>query len=280
MSINTKKRLVPVCGYKGGKRRWSRQIADHLLSCSAEPVYDVGAGSGAVSLSLIEAGLQPNNLIMIDSGPWGEFWKSGVTGELDTDLIERMLLHDRPEDPRQVREWVMNEVAQTYSPESFLILQAASYGSIPVWHDGQSWIRGDAGRSRGYSARGYWEPGPNSPETKPRPTIFTPEKIIDRLHAALDALHGCTVLHQCAESVEFSPGVVYVDPPYVGTSGYQSHMDVQHIRQRTTGPFFCSEQSVQGSPDKVHVLGPRKRGALRGVQKRQKDELLLEWEQS
>jgi len=271
------RRLVPPCGYKGGKRRWAWEIATHLLASDPAHIYDVGAGSASVSLALLSLGFPASRLCLVEAGPWGAFWKAAVDGTLDVEKIERLLLRDIPDDPREVRRWVEQEVANTYSPETFLVMQSAAYGSIPVWHDGDGWIRGDAGRSKGYSARGYWEPGPSSKETKPRGTIFTPDKIIERVKSAVSALRGATVIHGVAERVEYRSGVVYIDPDYVGTSGYEFSMDVEAVRQKAKGPVFCSEQTVRGKPDRIHILGRRKEGALRSISPHKKHELLLEW---
>jgi hypothetical protein len=270
-------RLVPPCGYKGGKRRWSQEIAQHVLASNPQLVYDIGAGSAAVSLSLVEAGLPPSQLVLVEAGPWGAYWKAAVTGKLDFERIERLFFRELPDDPRKVKAWI-ESVADTgdTSPEVFLLLSAAAYGSVGVWHDGTDWRRGDAGSSRGYSARSYWEPGPNSRETKPRGTIFTPEKIVERARASASALCGATVIHGLAEDVEYLPATMYIDPPYVGVSGYGFAMDMPTLLEKAKGPVFCSEQTVQNSPDRVINLGQRKGGALHAGAKSQK-ELLLAW---
>lgn len=275
---SSRHRLVPPCGYKGGKRRWSRQISEILLRDSPDRIYDVGAGSGAVSLSLVEAGFPADRLTLIEAGPWGGFWKAVTEGSLDITLVERLLLVERPVDPRRVKGWVEDLAAQgDLRPEVFLVLSAAAYGSVPVWHDGSGWRRGDAASSRGYSARGYWEPGPSSPESKPRGTIFAPRKILERTRAAMAALEGASVIHALEEEVSYLPGTIYTDPDYQGTSGYGWSINLERLLQRACGPVFCSEQTVRLCPDEVHRLGRRKRGAIRGNAKDAAEELLLQW---
>lgn len=271
--------LVPPCGYKGGKRRWAQAISAEILKGNPRRIYDIGAGSAAVSLALRESGHLPDRLTLVEAGPWGGFWKAASTGSLDLDRVEHLLLSERPSDPREVKPWVEALAASgDLSPEVFLVLQAAAFGSEAVWHDGKQWRRGSHRTLRRYSARGYWEPGSNSPETKPRETIFTPEKVVQRARAAARAMLGVLVLNAPVDAVGLEPGVVYVDPDYTGTSGYGWEIDIPAILGRAKGPVFVSEQTARHSPDRVLELGDRKVGALTGRSTERARELLLCWD--
>lgn len=272
-------RLVPPCGYKGGKRRWAQAIATEILKGKPQRIYDIGAGSAAVSLALREAGHPPDRLTLVEAGPWGRFWEAASTESLDLDRVEHLLLSERPSDPREVKSWVEVLAASgDLSPEVFLVLQAAAFGSEAVWHDGQQWRRGSRLTLRRYSARGYWEPDSDSSETKPRETIFTPEKVVQRAREAARAMRGVTVRNTPVDAVELEPGFVYVDPDYVGTSGYGWEIDLPAILSRAQGPVFVSEQTVRHSPDRVLELGDRKVGALTGRSTEKARELLLCWD--
>tara|TARA_R110002126_G_scaffold4961_2_gene25918 strand:+ start:2732 stop:3574 length:843 start_codon:yes stop_codon:yes gene_type:complete len=270
--------LVPPCGYKGGKRRFAKAIAAEIRSHRPRTIYDVGAGSGAVSLALLAGGWEASRLTLVEAGPWGLFWAAAAAGTLDVSRIEALLRDEIPDDPRAVKAWVEDLAASgDRSPETFLVLQAAAFGSEAVWHDGTQWRRGSSQTVRRYSARGYWEPGPTSKESKPRGTIFTPNKIVERARQAAAAILGAHVLHCDVSSVTFGPGLVYVDPDYTGTSGYGWSMDVPSILERARGPVIVSEQEPRHHPDRVVALGNRKGGSLIGRGTARGRELLLTW---
>jgi hypothetical protein len=262
-------KLGPPTGYKGGKRKFAPEIVQHLLKEQPAHIYDVCSGSGAITLALIEAGYPVEQITMVEAGPWGMFYLAASKGGLCMGNL-RELFEAMPSDPRKVAEWVEKEIATIDDPgsEEFLILQAASYGSTPVWHDGSRWRRGDESANRGYKARSYWEPGPTSKEKKPRGTIFRVDKIINAAAEIDVRCRGLNVHWGDAGEFEFrSDAIIYCDPPYAGNSGYGYDLDVERFITNRPCKLYLSE-GVAKEGSESFELGQRRGGNLSAKSKR------------
>ena len=275
------RRLLPPCGYQGGKRKFSQEIAQILLADKPAHVYDFCAGSGAVSLSLREAGLEPRCLTMVEAGPWGQWWQELLDGSLDLDLLEAgaQSIQDLP--PVDVAGW-LEELASTWQPiETWLWLQAGTFGRLPVWWDGSRWRCGSIKRGRGYYPARHWIAPDGS---KSVPTIASVSKILERTAAAQDALRGAEVIHGKAQDVTVKPGsTIYVDPDYQGTPGYLLSLPLEELLPQWLAAgcsVYCSEQTVRMEPDAVIELGNRRRGGIQGSSKKRSTEKLLIWRPS
>jgi hypothetical protein len=258
--------MLPPTGYKGGKRRLAKRIASEMLELNphADWYCDLCCGSGAVLLALRAAGVPATQLYAVEAGPWGMFWRAIADGSFDIDYLKALLFGAVPDDPRDVAAWCEESVAtEEISPETFLVLQAASYGSTPLWHDGTRWRRGEPKANRGYKARGYWEPGPGSQEKKPRGTIFQPEKIVERTANAMAACRGMVVVYGLLEDAEPpSQGVYYLDPPYEGATGYGYVLDTDAWIASGPRPLLVSEGRVTPKADRSYELSARRGSAL------------------
>lgn len=256
--------LVPMVGYQGGKRRYGALIASSILARSPSRVYDLGVGSGAVTLALLGKGFDPALITAVDAGPWGDVWAAMGAGTFDVQHLTALLhtAHDRA--PIDVKRWVEEELSVLpCTPEVFVVMQAASFGASPVWHDGTRWRRGDG--DRGYCARAHWTPGPGSKETKPRGTIFAHTKIIAAAEATAAVSRGLDGRRARMEEIEFAPGsVVYIDPPYDGAGGYGYAMDWPSVVARHR-PTLISEARPLDGATTVLELDLRKGGSLRGI---------------
>lgn len=276
--MTEKSKLVPPCGYVGGKRKFAAEIAARLLAHRPGRVYDIGAGSGAVSLALLAAGLPAEALTMVEAGPWGWFWRDAAEGVLDVSRIRALLQHAVDLPPREVAAWVEQDVAtQPPSSATFVVLQAASFGATPVWWDGTGWRLGERHIVRAYRARSHWEPGAGSTETKPRGTIFTPMRVADLVEQASKAVRGATVV--CGRAEDLPPledsALAYIDPPYEGTSGYGATMDVPEVLRRLAGSAYVSEgRPLPGATLTVQLSGHRKGASLNGKGNASKSEWL------
>lgn len=250
-------------GYQGGKRRCADVIADVILSHRPQHVYDLGAGSGAVTLALVRRGFHPSKITAVDAGPWGDVWAAIGEGTFDVVRLEALLREAHARPPEEVKAWVEGTLASMpYTPESFLVLQAASHGATPVWHDGMGWRRGDG--LRRYCARGYWQPGPGSKETKPRGTIFAADKIVTTARNIAVALRGIQGHRALVESIALKDGAfLYCDPPYEGTSGYGYAMDWRSLLARHR-PLLLSEGRPMEDATRTMDLDARKGAALHG----------------
>ena len=66
--MSSKMLRVP-CSYQGGKQRIAAQIVDHLIDAapdSSSHFYDLCCGSGAVSIELVNRGIEPSRITMLD----------------------------------------------------------------------------------------------------------------------------------------------------------------------------------------------------------------------
>jgi len=258
-------KLLPACGYMGSKRRCAPAIVDRLLSHDPPLIYDVGCGSGAITLELLSRGYPAKQIMCIESGPWGAFWLAVTLGELKLDVvndyftkIDQMPLHE-------VKYWVENVVAkQSPTPENFLVMQSASIGAVATWHTDSGWVQP---RNPTYTARPVWVPPTGSREKSPRGTVFTPLKIVERVQAIAKAGYGLRVIHGRVEECSFfEPGVIYIDPPYssFNTSGYRDSMDVRGTITRACGPVYVSEGSALEGTIEAWALAGRKGAAING----------------
>lgn len=266
--------IEPPCGYKGGKRRFSAPILKKITQRHPSPTqfYDLCCGSGAVFLRALEWGIvEPKQVTCVDAGFWGVFWEAVAQGTLDVDLIEDLLLNQRPDDPRKVGDWLRDDVAtRDPTPETFVVLQSSAWGGNAVWwnEDTQEWMQGEG--SRKFSPRTYWEPGRDSPETKPRFTIYQPDSIVARVRKITSAIGGSGLLAYQGRVEDVTPkhGVLYLDPPYQNTSGYGVGLDLATaIDQFRDFPLYVSEGCpLPGAHESWKLSSSRKRASFNGNQ--------------
>lgn len=263
MKKSARMKLRPPCGYMGGKRRVSDEIAAQVLAAQPSAFFDLCAGSGAVALSVIEAGYPPAQVTMVEGGPWGWFWRDVGQGTLDVDLIERMLTIEIPSDPKLVADWLQTDVAlQPPSAATFLVLQSGSFGAVPCWWDGQRWRQANPEHNRGYNPRKYWEPSGKSKETKPRGTIFNPHKIVKQVSEIAERCRGLRGIHGCVNALDYSrepSGTTYfIDPPYEGDSGYGVALDVATFIASGPRPLWVMEGREIPGASHAQLLGMRR----------------------
>lgn len=206
--------LVPPCGYQGGKRRYADFIAKKMISFGKPKFYDLGCGSGSVTLALINNGVNSSQITAVDAGPWGMFWREIGEGSFPVDKFVDLLKEVLSVNPKLAKSYIEEKARRApLSSYAFLVFQAAAYGSSAVWHDGLVWRRGDG--NRGYSARGYWEPTETSKEKKPRGTIFAADKMIASVMAIAKKVVGLKGFMSMAEDIDIDKdSTVYIDPPY------------------------------------------------------------------
>ena len=82
------------CTYQGGKQRVAEQIVDILLAAAPGPkshFYDLCCGSGAVSIELVNRGVHPSRITMLDLSSWGSFWSAVGAGTFNMDVFNQIL---------------------------------------------------------------------------------------------------------------------------------------------------------------------------------------------
>lgn len=271
--------VEPLCSYMGAKRRYADKIVQELLALNPTRFYDLGAGSGAVTLALLRAGVEPQRITAVDAGPWGDVWSAMGRGTFDLDYLEKLLRKSQEIPPEGVKGWLENELAKgKRSPEVFTLLQCSAFGATPVWDAPEGWCRGARGEGRKFCARPLWKPKEGSVAKDVRNTLLSPAKLLRTAKAVAKAAFGIDGRRATAETVRIAPGaVVYIDPPYEGTAGYGWNMDWRSIVARHR-PVVVSEGKAFPDADRLVQLQSRKGASLRGGSaKSQPEEWLNFW---
>ena len=211
--------IAPVT-YQGAKHRYAAAIIDKINPRFDEPFYDLCCGSGTVSIELVNRGFNPKLLYMVDSGPWGILWYWVGKGLFNMNRFRKCL--DKIPDRLQIQQYVKElskQPAHLDTPYVFLILQACAFGGKAIWIENGHW--------RNTTFRNFWQPnGIAKRKSVVNPMMPMPETLYERMAVICERMHG---VHACHCDVrDFGPnkGAVYIDPPYVGTTGYGNDFDV------------------------------------------------------
>ena len=103
--MSNKLSLLPPVTFQGGKQRLSHLIIDHMAVTNNTIFYDLCCGSGAISLALIESGHDPKDIVMIDAGPWGAFWKAIGEGIFDINKF-KLYCDDVPKEREFIKKYI------------------------------------------------------------------------------------------------------------------------------------------------------------------------------
>lgn len=264
--------LIPAVSYQGAKHRIAPAICARFDFSDCPVFFDLCCGTGSVSIEVVTRGTyRPDQITMVDSGPWGLFW--WLIGRRQFD-IHRFREHVRqiPEDCRQIKAHMERLVAQPPSGNEaayiFVILQAAAFGGKAVCFSGDgSWAPS--------SFRDYWQPTVTSSRRSPvNPMMPMPDSLFERVSALVEGMAGVTGIHGRVEDV--SPpdnALIYIDPPYTGTTGYGDDLDVKTYVGRLKARCYVSEGSAI-SENAVLISVGRAKGGISGNRKRSANE---EW---
>ena len=235
------------CSYQGGKQRVAAQIVSHLLKASPGPnarFYDLCCGSGAVSIELVNRGVDPTRIWMLDISSWGTFWSAIGSGTFNMDAFDQFL-SDLPTDKRDLKAYMSTLSAipvGDHEVELYPLLQACSFGGKQIWRNGERWANA--------CFRDYWEPTAASiRRSHANPMQPSPTELRRRIDAIANGMRGVTCLNMDIMTALSAPtpnnAVVYVDPPYQGTTRYAFRFDVtsfiNRFREVNQVPLFVSE---------------------------------------
>lgn len=200
-------RFAPLCGYMGSKRRF--------------------AGLLCASLGLYE----PDELVLVDAGPWGDVWRTLASGPDARAQVVALLEAWATRDPAELwREEIVTPPLGSAARRAaqYLWLQGRAAGSIPVWWDvnRNQWrsptgatndtsdmeaLRRTKGLAPSIAGKRGWGSG--------RRTAGLIAERIRRLEAF--PWERVTVHHGDLSWYSPRPGdVVYIDPPYKGCPRY------------------------------------------------------------
>jgi len=229
------------CAFQGGKQRVAAQIVDLLLESAPGPdarFYDLCCGSAAVSIELVNRGVDPSRIWMLDISSWGSFWAAIGSGTFNMDVFDHFL-STLPSDKRDYKAHMSALSAlplSDHEAELYPLLQACSFGGKQIWRDGERWANA--------CFRDYWEPTATSIRRSPaNPMQPSPTELRRRLDALANGMKGVTCVKMDIMTVLHTPipnnAVVYVDPPYQSTTGYGFSFDVAAFINR-----FCETNQV------------------------------------
>lgn len=267
------------CAYQGGKQRVASQIVDKLLQANSGPntlYYDLCCGSGAISIELVNRGVDPSRIVMLDISSWGTFWSAVGAGTFAMDVFERYIA-GLPEDKRELKRYMLalsSAPIGEHEAELYPVLQACSFGGKQIWREGHRWVNA--------CFRDYWEPTATSIRRSPaNPMQPSPTELHRRVKLLVKAMNGVSCLKKDIRSVVGQiiggSSVVYIDPPYEGTTGYGYQFDVaslvQALRLRSDVPIFVSESTALNKEAELLKVSGAK-GGISGARKGRHEEWL------
>lgn len=267
------------CSYQGGKQRIASQIVDHLLAAAPSldsRFYDLCCGSGAVSIELVNRGIDPSRIWMLDISSWGAFWSAIGSGTFKMDVFDRFL----SELPNDKRDYKAHMLALSALPvgeaeiELYPLLQACSFGGKQIWCNGEFWAN--------TCFRNYWEPTATSVRRSPaNPMQPGPIELRRRIDALTKGMKGVTAINMDIMSILDSSipsdAVVYIDPPYKSTTKYAFSFDltsfIRQFRKISQAPLFVSEGVSLNENSLMLTFGGAK-GGISGARKGKHQEWL------
>ncbi|MBT11031.1 MAG: hypothetical protein CMI02_03235 [Oceanospirillaceae bacterium] len=267
------------CSYQGGKQRVAAQIADRLLEAapgSNSRFYDLCCGSAAVSIELVNRGVDPSRIWMLDISSWGAFWSAIGSGKFNMSAFDKFL-SELPADKRDFKAH-MSSLSMlpvgNHEVELYPLLQACSFGGKQIWRNGEHWANA--------CFRDYWEPTATSIRRSPaNPMQPSPTELRRRIEALVNGMKGVTCLNVDIMTVLSTPlpsdAVVYVDPPYQNTTRYAYNFDIKsfinRFQEENDVPLFVSEGSPLNASATMLTFGGAK-GGISGIRKGKHQEWL------
>ena len=265
--------LKPMFAYQGGKTKLSGKIFDEITKHHGTDItfVDVCCGGGSVSIEFINNGLHPENVHMFDSGAIGAFWQQISEGSFDLDYFE-YLIGKIPLDLNLVKGFMedMSKIEYNYVGEvisEYLIIQASAFGGKQIFDLGDKFSN--------TSFRSYWKPTETSSRRSPvNPMMPMPSTLLDRVKSIVENMQAIKATHTYAEYIDFEKIktnkdlVVYIDPPYKGTTGYMDVVDLDLIVETAKiagATVYVSE--YYNLSDNFIILSETKKGGISGNRK-------------
>ena len=235
------------CSYQGGKQRIASQIVDVILeSLPSENTqfYDLCCGSGAISIELVNRGIDPKSISMLDISSWGTFWSAIGSNTFNMDIFDHLLaeLPDSQKDFKKYLSELSEQPVDKNEAELYPILQACSFGGKQIYRKEKKWANA--------CFRDYWEPTETSIRRSPANAMQpSPNELRRRVNAIVTKMSGVTCFNMDIMVLLSTPlpknSIVYIDPPYQNTTGYAYNFDldlfIKRFREINNVPLFISE---------------------------------------
>lgn len=267
--------LISPCTYQGGKQRLAAQIVSHLLSLpitEETQFYDLCCGSGAVTLALIQQGIHPKNIHMVDSGGFGWFWETLAHGSFDIKIFKEELdkLPSIDKIQKYLQELSLQPIHKTLGVYHYLMLQAGAFGGKQIGIKNSYWTN--------TSFRNYWLPTPTSNRRSPvNPMMPLPTTLYERVDRLVHFFED-KQLHAYYMSIDTfiteigfkTDCIIYMDPPYQNTTRYENKVDYIAFLNtyRNQYPIFISEGIPLADMESYLLSTSRKKGNISGAIKK------------
>ena len=267
------------CSYQGGKQRIASQIVNHLIDAAPDSnshFYDLCCGSGAVSIELVNRGIEPSRITMLDISSWGTFWSAIGSGTFNMDVFDQFL-SGLPNDKREFKKHLSSISTPSvcgHEAELYPLLQSCSFGGKQIWRKEGRWANA--------FFRDYWEPTATSIRRSPaNPMQPSPTELRRRIISLVKGMKGVACLNTDIMEILSDPlpnnAVVYVDPPYQSTTGYAFDFDmalfINRFLEVNKTPLFISEGVPLNNESLMLTFGGAK-GGISGSKKGKHQEWL------
>ena len=273
-------KLVPPCSYQGGKQRLAKQIVDIIFEQNEindnTKFYDLCCGSGAITLELINRGVNPKNITMVDASMWGKLWEAIANNKFKLDIFKNEIdkLPEISDINKYLKEINNNKIVKELDIYHFLLQQAGSFGSRYIDSNGDYWLNS--------TFRNYWTPTETSNRRSPvNPMMPMPNTLFQRIELIVKNISGdIKAIHSKIEDIDWcfdNNSIVYIDPPYKNTSGYNYDFDYEDfIVNNKYVTIYVSEGYKMSYADNSILLSKgRSKGNVRGnVKKKPVEEWL------
>ena len=275
----TEKLEIP-CSYQGGKQRLAKQIVDIIFEQNEinedTKFYDLCCGSGAITLELINRGVNPKNITMVDASMWGKLWEAIANNEFKLDIFKNEIdkLPEISDINKYLKEINNNKIIKELDIYHFLLQQAGSFGSKYIDSNGDNWVNS--------TFRNYWTPTKTSNRRSPvNPMMPMPNTLFQRTELIVKSISGdIKAIHSKIENVDWcfdNNSIVYIDPPYKNTSGYNYDFDYEDfiINNRGVNIYVSEGYKMSCSDDSILLSKGRTKGNMSGdVKKKPVEEWL------
>lgn len=279
--MGLERHLTPPCAYQGGKQRIAEQIVDIILRenpflCDQDDetkFYDLCCGSGAISMELINRGVMPYKITMVDASPWGLFYKMVGEGTFSTEVF-KFFIDDIPKDVSRIQSHMKYLSKGTaYKTQIdlayiFLLLQASSFGSKSIWMKDDKW--------QNCSFRNYWLPTETSSRRSPvNPMMPMPYTLLSRVEPIVERMEGVNGYYGDINDIAIEKdSIVYIDPPYDKTTKYGFVFDYKtFVANNLRNKLYLSE-GKQLTDIAYRITSARTKGGISGNRKRENEEWL------
>ena len=182
-------KLVPPCSYQGGKQRLAKQIVDIIFEQNEinedTKFYDLCCGSGAITLELINRGVNPKNITMVDASMWGKLWEAIANNKFNLDIFKNEIdkLPEIHNISKYLKEINNNKIVKELDIYHFLLQQAGSFGSRYIDSNGDYWLNS--------TFRNYWTPTKTSNRRSPvNPMMPMPNTLFQRTELIVKNISG------------------------------------------------------------------------------------------